>query len=425
MALTGCAAAFAPLSALARDLPGEAARLRDLLEQSETAAMRLDPLAAVRKGSETANSGPAFVDPLADVYWTTLRADKTREWNALQTIDRTLLPLVDQIAYDVFAYQLQLSLALFEDDLFEIQRLTPFNPSFGLHVEFPDFVSGGAASFKSPADYQRNLERLDGFADYLLNAANLAEQGLAKGYKQPRIVIEAVLKQVDAMLATPATDSPFWSAIKRMPESFSAADKARLTEECRSRITDKIYPGYRRWQSLLRDTYLPVANAEPGRWAMKDGERLYGWELRGHTTTTLPPQAIHDLGLSEVARIRANMEKVRAKVGFAGDLPAFFEHIRTDPKFYYKTPEELLARFEAIEAKIWPGIPKLFHNSPSAPFEVRPLPALGDQRGTGYYSAGPPDGKSPGILFFNMSMLNTRPIPTLETLTLHEGIPGH
>ena len=119
------------------------------------------------------------------------------------------------------------------------------------------------------------------------------------------------------------------------------------------------------------------------------------------------------------------MEAVRKQIGFDGDLKALFAHVRTDPQFYCKTPEELLARFAEIETRIWKGIPSQFRERPRAPFEVRPLPALGDQRGTGYYRAGPGDGVSPGVLYFNMSMLNTRPIPTLETLTLHEGIPGH
>ena len=125
---------------------------------------------------------------------------------------------------------------------------------------------------------------------------------------------------------------------------------------------------------------------------MKDGDRLYAWELARHTTTRRTPDELHTLGLSEVARIRQGMDDVRRRVGFEGDLKAFFEHVRTDPRYYCKTPEELLGRFAAIEAKIWPGIPRLFHERPKAPFTVAPLPALGDQRGTGYYRPGPPDG---------------------------------
>jgi uncharacterized protein (DUF885 family) len=126
-----------------------------------------------------------------------------------------------------------------------------------------------------------------------------------------------------------------------------------------------------------------------------------------------------------VTRIRDAMERTRAQIGFSGTLREFFDHIRDDRQFYFTRPEDLLARFREIEARIWKRIPELFARRPRAPFEVRPLPVLGEQRGTGYYQTGPADGSGPGILFFNMSMLNTRPIPTLETLTLHEGIPGH
>ncbi len=423
LTLLGTALAFSAAPVWAQSGTDAGVRLRALLDASEKADARLDPLGAVQAGD--GDPGPAFVDPFGDAYAATLRANKQREWAALQTIDRNALSPNDRIAFDVFAYQLRQTLDLFDSGLFEVQRQAPFNPSFGLQVELPDFVSGGPAPFATVADYERNLERLDGFADYLANVVRQAQRGMQAGYRQPRIVVENLLKQVDAMLATPEEQSPFWTAIQRMPASFTEADRRRLTAAHRRCIHERIYPGYRVWQSFLRDDYLPVATVEPGRWAMKDGARLYAWELARHTTTRMAPDAIHQLGLSEVTRIRAEMDKVRQTVAFAGDLKAFFEHVRTDPSFYCKTPEELLGRFKAIEARIWPVIPRLFHDRPKAPFEVRALPALGDQRGTGYYRAGPPDGRSPGILFFNMSMLNTRPIPTLETLTLHEGIPGH
>ncbi|ARS27289.1 DUF885 domain-containing protein [Sphingomonas sp. KC8] len=407
---------FAPAIARGED---SSARLRTLLEASEAADAALDPLATAGKG------GPIFVDPLSDFYATTLRANKTGELATLGTIDRNALPPADQIAYDVFDYRTRQTLELFESGLFEVQRKAPLDASFGLQVELPDFVSGAGAPFATVKDYEDGLKRLEGFAGFLDNSIARLRLGLAEGYVQPKVIVANVIAQVDAMLALPLEDSPFYAAVKRMPDAMSAADRARLTAAYRTVIADRVYPGYRLWQRYLRDTYLPAATDAPGRWAMKDGAALYARDLARHTTTQRSADDIHMLGLSEVARIRGEMEAVRAKVGFKGDLKAFFEHVRTDPQYYYTKPDELLARFKAIEAKIWPAIPTLFHDRPKAPFEVRPLPALGDQRGTGYYRPGAPDGVSPGILFFNMSMLNTRPIPTLETLTLHEGIPGH
>ncbi len=412
------ATALVPLPAMAHS--DEGAKLRALLDRSTTADAALDPLRAARNGTK---GGPLFVDPLSDAYATQLRTDKQRDAADLAAIDRNALGPIDRIAYDVFAYKTQQQLDLFTSGLFEVQRMAPLNPSFGLHVEFPDFLS--SAKYETAADYADTLTRYAGFVAYMDSNVARLKQGVAAGYIQPKIIVTNVLAQVDALLALPIEQSPFWTPINRLPTTFPAPEKARLTTQYRTAIERQIYPAYRNWATYLRTTYLPRALEAPGRGAMKDGAKLYAWELQRHTTTKRSADDIHNLGLSEVARIRAEMEKVRSTVGFSGDLKAFFEHIRTDPRYYCKTPEELLGRFKAIEAKIWPAIPRLFHDRPKAPFEVRPLPALGDQRGTGYYRPGPPDGVSPGVLYFNMSMLNTRPIPTLETLTLHEGIPGH
>ena len=418
LGLLACATAFAPLPGLAQGSDG--ARLRALLERSAAADAALDPLNADRSGTKGA---PLFLDPLSDAYEARLRADKQRDAIDLATIDRTSLGPIDRIAYDVFAYKTQQMLDLLNFGLFAVQRMAPLNPSFGLQVEFPDFLAG--AKYETVADYDDTLARFDGFTGYMNSAVVRLQQGLGAGYIQPKIIVANVLAQVDAMLALPIEQSAFWAGITRMPATIPAAERTRLNAAFREAIEGHVYPAYRGWGSYLRETYLPRALTAPGRGAMKDGARLYAWELQRHTTTKRSADDIHRLGLAEVSRIRGDMEKVRKQVGFSGDLKAFFEHVRTDPKYYYKNPEELLARFKAIEAKIWPAIPRLFHDRPKAPFEVRPLPALGDQRGTGYYRPGPPDGVSPGVLYFNMSMLNTRPIPTLETLTLHEGIPGH
>ncbi|MGH6782587.1 MAG: DUF885 domain-containing protein, partial [Sphingomonadaceae bacterium] len=366
------AGAVVPLVPASASTGDASARLRALLDQSEAADSALDPLAAAGKGSK--GGAPVFVDPYGDFYAETLKANKVRELAALRAIDRAALPAEDRIAYDVFDYRTRQTLELFESGLFDVQRKAPLDASFGLQVELPDFVSGAGAPFTDAGDYEDGLKRLEGFAGFLVNMIAQLKRGLAEGYAQPKIIVTNVLAQVDAMLRLPVEECPFYAAIKRMPESIAAADRQRFAAAYRAVIADKVYPGYRFWQSWLRDTYLPAATEAPGRWAMKDGAGLYARDLARHTTTTRSADDIHALGLTEVARIRGEMEAVRGKVGFKGDLKAFFEHVRTDPKYYYRTPDELLGRFKAIEAKIWPGIPQLFHERPKAPFEVRPLP---------------------------------------------------
>ena len=398
-------------------------RLHALLEASTAADIALDPLG--EPGRPRPPGAAVFVDPLSDRFAQALEADKRRERAELERIDRSELGPTDAAAYDVLAYKTRQQVNMFDSGLFAIQRQAPLNPSFGLHVELPDFVAGAGAPFTTVADYDAGLERLTGFVDHMDMTIARLREGLAAGRVQPRIIVDNVVKQLDAMLALPVEATPFYAAITRMPANFDAAARDRLTIAYRRAIAVDVLPAYARWRDFLVNDYGPRAPIGPGRSAMADGDRLYAAELADHTTTAMSARTVHDLGLSEVARIRAGMEAVRQQLGFAGDLQAMFAHVRTEPRFYCQSDAELLQRFADIEARIWPGIPALFHASPRAPFRVAPLPALGGQRGTGYYKPGPADGVSPGTLFFNMAMRNTRPIPTLETLTLHEGIPGH
>jgi uncharacterized protein (DUF885 family) len=402
------------------DTPSPEADLNQLIAQTGKADRALDALGFTRLGGDA-----PFVDPLSDAYAEEKLRNKRAAMASLAAIDRASLGPTGQIAYDVFRYTLVESLADFDSGLFAIRRLTPLDPSFGLQVGFPDAASGAGARFKTAHDYEIGLTRLRGFAGYMRATVSRLKEGLAKGYVQPRILVVNVLAEVDVMLALAPAETPFFKPVTAMPPEIPPADQARLKGAYLEVISTDVLPGYRLWKTYLSETYLPAAREAPGLWAQKDGARLYAAALRHHTTTDLTADQIHQLGLSEVARIRGELDAVSVTLGYGGNLQGLFQYVRTDRRFYYDKPQDLLDRFKAIEARIWLGIPRLFNRKPKAPFEVRPLPAMGEARGTGYYSLGPPDGVSPGVLYFNMSMLSTRPIPTLETLTLHEGIPGH
>jgi uncharacterized protein (DUF885 family) len=429
-AALGCLAAagslpLLPQFAWAGEAPAgsAAARLRALIAASDEAANRLDPLPRVPAGE--GHALPPFIDPLSDRYFSALKRNAERDLAGLAAIDPASLPAVDRIAYDVLQYDATRRLERFKNGLWKIDRCTPLDPSGGLHVQLPDFVSGAGAPFATPADYEAGLQRLAGFAGYLGSVITRLQQGQRSGHLQSKLVTAKVIAQLDAMLALPPAETAFLGALKRMPASFTPAERERFEAAYPQLVTSRVLPAYARLREYLATTYLPRALDDPGRWAMKDGLAMYAADLAYHTTTAATAEELHETGLREVAKLRAGMEEVRAQVGFGGDLTAFFQFIRTDPQFYYTKPEDLIARFKDIEDKIWQGMPKLFARRPKAPFAVRALPALGGQRGTGYYRPGPPDGVTPGVLWFNMAMLNTRPIPTLETLTLHEGIPGH
>ena len=423
VAATLAAAAGSATAASRAARPDGGARLRALVDASDAAANRLDPVPRQAPGGDAGRW--KFVDPLGDDYFLARRRNAQRDLEGLRAIDPATLGPVDRIARDVFEYRTERELERYRNGLAEVELRAPLNPSFGLHVELPDYVSGAGAPFSSRVDYEVGLDRLEGFARYLDSLVRRCREGLAGGVVQSRVVAEKVAAQADAMLALPADATPFHAALQRFPAAFGKGERARFTRDYERVIATRVLPGYAGLRDFLRADYLPRATAEPGRWAMIDGLRLYAWELDGHRTVPGTARDVHATGLDEVARIRDEMERVRGRVGFAGDLPALFEYVRKDPRFYFTKPEELLAKFAEIESRIWQGMPRLFARRPRAPFAVRALPALGDQRGTGYYKPGPPDGVTPGVLWFNMSMLGTRPIPTLETLTLHEGVPGH
>ncbi len=415
-------------AALAGALPGRAAEagagaaLRVLLAESAQAERSTDPLDAVRaKGVDASR----FTDPLSDAYRDQRLAAKRRDAAGLQRIRRSDLTEVDQLAYDVFLYRTEAAIEEITSGLFDIGRMTHLDPSFGLQVTFPDAASGAGAPFRTAEDYAAGLERMRWFAGYLHNAMGQSAEGLRRGYVQPRIIVRNVLAEVDAMLALAPEATPFYKPVLDMPASIPPAEREGLARAYRRVISEAVLPGYAEWKRYLSEVYLPAAREAPGLWAQKDGARIYAAALARHTTTRLTAEEIHTTGLAEVSRLRSEMEEVRRDLRFDGDLQAFFAHVRTDPHFYFTRPEDLLARFASILERIWLGMPRLFNRRPKAPFEVRALPALGETRGTGYYALGPADGSGAGVLYFNMSMLNTRPIPTLETLTLHEGVPGH
>lgn len=408
-------------AAIAWTQPDARERFALLVKESQKADDALDPLRLAERGLPP--TGAVFVDPQSGAFAQQLATNKRAELSGLAGIDRASLAEKDRIAYDAFRYQAEQALGEIDSGIHAIRNLVPLNASFGLHVEFPDYLSG--ARFKTVEDYELGLAQVEGFADYMDSTVDRLEQGMAQGYHQPKVVVNNVLGQVEAFLDLPVEENPFYSPVTRFPDHIGPVDRARLEAAYRRAVEDRAYPAYERWRSFLRERYLPDATDGAGLWAMKDGERVYASLLARHTTTTMSARQIHQLGLAEVARIRAGMEQARKAVGFDGNLPAFFEHIRTGPDFYYSQPKDIIDHFERIERKVWERMPELFSRRPRAGFELRPLPALGDQRGTGYYRAGPPDASEPGVLFFNMVMLNTRPIPTLETLQLHEGVPGH
>ena len=303
----------------------------------------------------------------------------------------------------------------------------PINHMSGFHTFYPAFASGeGAAPFKTVADYENNLKRHKDYVVIHDRSIGRFRQGMAAGVFETKLTVQNVIDQLTLLLDQKVEDSPFYGPIKRFPADFSEADKSRLTAAYRASIETEIYPAHRRVRDFLRSEYLPKARSGAGMVHMKGGAKVYQRLIESNTTLPLTADEVHRTGLSEVARIKSEMEAVRARTGFKGGLQQFFEHLRTDPKFAPATRDALREGYEAIARRVDARIGEQFSTIPKSPLEIRPVePFREKSEAGGSYQQGTPDGSRPGIFYYNSYDLPSRRLWGMETLYLHEGSPGH
>ena len=436
MALTACAAMPDAAPSTAAAAPSAAAmasadssphdRLFALFAASDEANLKRNPLEALFRGDD--RYADRLGDYLSDAYFAAEKQAATDNLAALHAVDRAALSPTDRIAYDVFEHDQKAALREFEPAIFTASVERPVNHFSGFHTFYPGFASGkGAAPFKTLADYENNLKRHKEFIAINDRAIQRFREGMRDGVFETKLTIRNVIDQLDTQLAMPIEESPYYGPVTMFPDSIDADDRKRLTGEYRAAITDGIFPAYRRMRDFLKTEYLPLAREKVGLSSMKGGAAYYDYLLKDTTTLDdVTADGIHQLGLSEVARIRGEMEKVKAEVGFDGDLQAFFEFIRTDPQFKPDSREALTANYYAIEKKVQAAIPGQFDKVPKAPLEIRPYEEYREKyEAGGSYQSGTPDGSRPGIFYFNAYDLPSRTTPGETTLFLHEGEPGH
>jgi len=254
----------------------------------------------------------------------------------------------------------------------------------------------------------------------------LMREGAKARVMWPKIVLDRVPAQIDKQIVDNPEESPFFKPFRRFPKEISAADQDRLSSSAREAIKAGVVPAFRKLKEYLVAEYLPAAFPEVGVWQMPQGAELYTYLAQRYTTTNLTPQQIHEKGLSEVARIRAEMEKIMQQVGFTGTLPEFFAKLRTDPQFFYATPDELLQAYRALAKRIDPNLVKVFKTLPRTPYGVIPIPDnIAPDTTTAYYNQPAADGSRSGNYYVNLYKPETRPKWEMMALSLHEAVPGH
>lgn len=415
----------APAATITAARQDEDARLLALLNSFARAQESLDPLGAVARGD---NSNPQGLQRLfSDELAAAQRAELRRELAALGRIDRTRLSPERQLSYDAFQQQAREALGWLSSDIVALTQVRPFNHFGGLHEDFPSLIGpSGSLPYRDERDYRRNLALLRALPLVLDRAIGRFRQGMASDVVETRLTTVNMIAQLDAILAEPAADSVFAEPLVDMPEDLPPARQALIRADWLQVVNRDVLPAYRRLRHFLAEDYLPVARAEPGVAAMRGGAGLYRRLILRYTTLPLEPEAIHTLGLSEVARIQGEMEQVKARLGFTGTLPTFFNHIRTNPRFHPKTAEELAEGYAQVARAVDGQLPRLFERQPAGRLTIAAYPAYrGKFEAGGSYAIGSPDGRRPGVFYFNTYDLPSRFLSGVTTLYLHEGIPGH
>ena len=395
-----------------------------LFADADERSLKLNPLSALFRGDM--RYADRLGDFLTPAFNDASRADAQRNLAELEQIDRTALNETDQIAYDVFAYNQREMLDGLEPEILALTDVRPVNHFYGFHTFYPTFSSGeGAAPYKTVRDYENGLSRNRDYIALIDRAIAKFREGMASGVLETKLTIGNVIEQLETQAAMDIEDTPYWGPIANLPEDFSAADKARLTAAYRQSITD-VRAANQRLLAFLKDDYYPQARTSVGLSQMQGGEALYNQLIEQTTTLPLTADYLHNLGLSEVARIKTGMMEVKDEVGFDGSLPEFFDYIRTDPRFKPTSREDLTQRYYAIGREVDAKIPAFFSKLPKTKLEIRPYEEFREKfEAGGSYQSGTPDGSRPGVFYFNAYDLPSRTTPGETTLYLHEGAPGH
>jgi uncharacterized protein (DUF885 family) len=398
------------------------ARLDQIYDDTWQRWLREDPTLATSVG-----------DPRYNDRWPDLTLAAVKKANAadraalaaLGSVEPTTLAASDRLNYDIvkFEFERRLALEAFKPYVWWISQLGSVQASNSLQTasEIAEI-----SPFATVKDYENWIARLRGFGAYLDEGTDLLKIGVREKRTQPRAIMLRVKPQIAAQRVAAPEASPFFAPFAHMPSSFSAAERERLIAAGKAAISDGVLPAFARFDRFFNETYLPACRDSVGISDTPDGEAYYRALIVYHTTTHLSAGEIHAIGLAEVKRIRGEMDKIIAAVGFHGSFQEFAHYLRTDPKFFYTDPTELLHGYMVIAKSIDPNLVNLFGKLPRTPYGVRPIPDTSAPNSTtAYYQPLAADGSRPGYYYVNLYKPEARPKWEMEVLTSHEAVPGH
>ena len=339
----------------------------------------------------------------------------------LDAIDRAMLSQDDKTNYDLFRFVISHRTTLAKYRPYRI----PILSDAGFHMRIQRMYE--SMPFKTLADYDRYLSRLHAVGPFFAQNIENMRDGIADGFTQPKVILEGIVPSISGAIVDNPEDSVFFAPFRTTPPHFSAEDAARLRSEGKRTISGTVVPAYREFLRFFTDEYMTGARESLGASSLKNGRAYYEDLTRYFTTLDdATPDSVHELGLQEVARIRAEMAEIIEQVEFDGTFPEFIEYLRTDPQFYADSPKQLLKEASYIAKKVDGQMPAFFRTMPRLPYGVMAVPEdIAPNYTTGRYWGAPIGGRRGGYYMVNTYALDKRPLYTLVPLTVHEGVPGH
>lgn len=395
--------------------------LSETLEHYYEERMKLFPMEATMAGDSLYNN--ILPNTLTDDYTKKVKTFFTKYKESLSKFKEDGLSENDKLSIALLKWECDINL----EQLDFKENLMPLNQFTSLPLTIGQFASGSSAQpFKTVKDYNNWLQRLDAFNDWLITAEQRMKEGVSKGYVLPKSLTVKLLPQLKDLAETDLKNHLFYSPVKAFPESFTDAEKNDLTNKFTKILSEKLIPSFKNLYNYTNTDYLAASRATSGISAIPDGDKYYKHLIKRYTTTNMTADEIHQLGLKEVARLSAEMEKVKTQVGFKGPLKDFFNYVRNKKELMpFTDPQQVIDNFNAIHEKMKPNLEKLFDLKPKTPFEVKRTEAFREASASAEYNQGSLDGTRPGIFYVPIPDVKKYNVYADEDLFLHEAIPGH
>ena len=383
--------------------------------------LKLYPLNATRQGNILYND--FLPNNLTDEFRNKEKIYYSNYFNQLKNFDDNKLNKDDKLSKKVMLWECTRNLERLDFN----EHLTPINQMWTLQLDIGQFAAGlSAQPFKTIKDYNNWLKRIDDYLLWLKSVEDRMREGIENGHVLPKSLIKKVIPQLEVILNPDLNLNLFYSPIRQFPSFFSDKEKSTLKKDYKNMVLNKIIPAYKVLHEFMKNEYLKFGRDSSGIDALENGLNYYNYSIKLYTTTNMTADEIHNLGLSEVGRISSEMESIKDKVGFKGDLKSFFNYVRElDQLIPFNEPSQVIDNFNSIHLKMMPQVNSLFGLQPKTSFEVRRTEAFREKSASAQYNSGSLDGTRPGIFYVPIPNVDKYNFFSDEDLFLHEAIPGH